>query len=133
MLCGDMLGEGATRVVFEYEPDRNLVIKFETGISTAYQNVAEHLTWQAVKETPWARWFAPVVKISPCGNVLLMHRTTPILRRDQLPRRLPSFFADVKSENFGRLLDGPVVAHDYGHVGLLVAGLATTRLVKAAW
>lgn len=44
---------------------------------------------------------------------------------------MPSFFSDLKYQNFG-VLDGHLVAHDYGYSNILSQGL-TKRMRKAVW
>lgn len=44
---------------------------------------------------------------------------------------MPSFFSDLKYQNFG-MLEGQVVAHDYGYSNLISMG-ATSRMRKANW
>lgn len=130
LLVGDRLGEGIDREVFEMatDPDGH-VLKFETGAGR-FQNVAEWQVWDHVQHTPLARWFAPITHISPCGTVLIQRRTRAG-RPDEMPERIPSFFTDVKLDNWG-MLDGQPVCHDYGHHLLLERGM-TKRMRKVVW
>ena len=130
LFCGKSLGEGISRQVFaccNQKPDA--VIKFETD-AHSFQNVMEHEVWTEVRHTEHAKWFSPVLDISPNGVILLMRRTKP-LTRDQLPERMPSFFTDLGMTNFG-LLDGQIVCHDYGLNLLMSMGLSK-RMRKADW
>lgn len=126
---GRRLAGGRDREVWEWMPDRRLVAKVETGAG-AFQNVLEHEVWQRVKDTKWARWFAPVHAIAPGGVLLLMRRTVPAAGAD-FPHKVPRFFTDMKRANWGRL-DGQVVCHDYG-VNLLMEEGMTSKLRVAKW
>lgn len=131
LVCGKKLGRGIGRTVYEYKPDPSLAIKIEDRASS-FQNIAELEVWNAVAHTPWAKWFAPVVQISGAGTVLLMRRTSP-LREKELPNRVPAFFTDLKRTNFG-ILDGRLVAHDYGTFPAVMLGAALNgKTRKAAW
>lgn len=111
LVCGKKLGEGAYRTVYDFAPDQSLVIKVEDG-SHSFHNVTEHLIWNELQYTKWAKWFAPVVSISPCGCYLLMKKTEPLSKK-QYPKMLPKFLTDRKYPNYGRL-KGKFVCHDYG-------------------
>ncbi len=126
LFCGKRLGNGMSREVFAFKHQKpTAVIKFETD-DQAFQDVME----QEVRDTEFAKWFAPVLDISPNGAILLMRRTNPITVA-QLPERMPSFFTDLGMPNFG-LLEGNVVCHDYG-LNLLIARGLSKRMRKVDW
>lgn len=126
---GDCLASGRDRVVYEWLPDPKLVAKIELR-SRSFQNVIEAETWDRIKETKWARWFAPVASISPAGTMLLMRRTSAATR-DDFPKKIPAFFTDTKLENWGRL-NGQLVCHDYG-IHLLMERGMTNDMRCAKW
>lgn len=128
-LCGDLLGEGIHRKVFECKIDPTLVVKVETDeVHRSFANVMEHKNWSENElYKPVARWLAPVVSISPCGFVMLQKRVTP-LREGEYPEKLPSFLTDIKPANFG-LFEGRVVACDYSFLITTIS----ERLKKAFW
>jgi hypothetical protein len=128
-LCGDKLGQGIGREVFECSLNKDLVIKIESG-SGSFQNVVEWETWEEVRETVHAKWFAPCVGISPCGIVLVQKRTQPMSKRSY-PKEMPNFLADFKYTNYGKY-KGHVVAHDYGRHMLMTNGL-TKRMRPVNW
>lgn len=131
LTTGREVGSGVARRVFAYHPDPSLVLKVEDGAGD-FQNVAEWHVWQAVKDTKWAKWFAPVHSISANGALLLMKRTEPAGLSDY-PARLPVFMTDIKRSNFG-MLDGQLVAHDYGTVPLVMLGTGmSARTRKVEW
>lgn len=111
------LGEGMSRTVRACTLDASLVLKFERDVGV-FQNVKEWHVWSEARHNErLSQWFAPCVRISPCGFVLAMKRTEP-LPREQLPERIPSCFTDTKVDNWG-LYEGRPVCHDYGTALLL--------------
>lgn len=134
LIVGEQLGAGAARTVYAHALDPRLVVKVEDGRGS-FQNVIEWQTWEDVKETDFAKWFAPCVAISPCGGILVQRRTTPAQTH---PEKIPAFFTDTKLANFGMLIPlhgkkgGQFVAHDYG-VSLLNQYGLTKRMRKANW
>lgn len=125
--CGKKLGGGIGRHVFVYDLNPRFVIKVE---DSGFQNVIEWEMWQTVKETPYAKWFAPCRSISPLGTVLLMDRTLPAPRK-AYPRRMPVFLGDYKYSNYG-LLNDRLVCHDYGSSIIASNGLGKA-MRKANW
>lgn len=109
--------------VFEYALNPDWVVKVSES-SRDFQNVMEWETWRYAVGRPAEKWLAPCHHISFSGSILIQSRTTPLKK---LPKRLPDFFTDLKAENFG-LLDGRVVAHDYGLSRLLPDGLETRKM-----
>jgi hypothetical protein len=125
----EQLGIGRDRRVFANELLPDCVIKLEDGYR-AFQNVIEWDTWDRVKGTKWACWFAPCVWISQCGAVLVMKRTTPA-RQHEYPERVPMFLTDLKRANYG-LLGKRLVCHDYGTNMAYEHGL-NDRMRRADW
>jgi hypothetical protein len=129
LLTGELLGSGVARKVYACELFPDCVVKVEDGAGS-YQNVLEWEIWKAVKDTKFARWFAPCRYIGPSGIILIMERTQPA-QREQFPDKVPAFLTDLKRQNFG-MLNGRLVAHDYGLNLLLEHGM-TSRLRRAQW
>lgn len=128
MICGKKLGSGIARTVYENNFDKTgVVVKIE-DVTQSFQNVIEWETWQRVKDTEFARWFAPCVGISPCGIVLVMARTMPATK---FPDKLPVYLTDTKRTNYG-IYKGRLVCHDYGTHLLMERGM-TKRMRKANW
>ncbi len=125
--CGKRIGNGIGRTVFVYDLNPQFVVKVE---QSGFQNVVESEIWNAVKDTPYAKWFAPVRHISGLGTMLLMDRTLPAPRRSY-PSRMPVFLGDYKFSNYG-LLRGRLVCHDYGSSIIASNGLSE-RMRKADW
>lgn len=126
----EKVGWGSAREVYKMRaPQDDCVVKLESK-SYSFQNVREWNVWETVKETKFAKWFAPCVSISPNGSVLIQRKTTPV-PSDMWPEKVPCFLTDLKRANFG-MYEGRLVCHDYG-LHLLMENGMTTRLKKANW
>lgn len=119
---GKLIGEGASRWVFDY--DKDTVLKIEKGDWMA--NVIEYDTWIAVEGTKWEKWFCPCVDISENGRMLWMKKASKLYHQ---PKVLPSFFADVNMTNLGEYR-GHVVAVDYSINTLIKEGLKKGKLIN---
>lgn len=129
LLCGEKLGSGIHRDVFECKIRPDLVVKVEKGDYRYFANVLEMRFWcdnQYAKDI--AKWLAPCEFLSPDGRLLLQKRAQPIISGSQLPKQIPAFLTDLKKENFG-LLDGRVVCVDYALNNVTVS----TRMRKPYW
>jgi hypothetical protein len=134
LLCGELLGAGASRHVYTYVPNpTDTVIKVEME-RRWFQNVKEWMVWEAVRHVDHARpWFAPAIRISEFGVFMLQERTRPVTLaelRKELPR-VPAFFTDLKVGNWGRV-GKRIVCHDYGTCLTVENGL-TRRMKRADW
>lgn len=131
MLFGEYQGHGSHRAIFHHATHDDLIVKVENS-ARSFCNITEYHVWEAVKDIPAvARWLAPVVAISPNGQVLLMKRCEEATAASRLPSRVPAWLADLKAENWG-FLDGRPVCFDYGH-NWLIERAATARLKRAKW
>ncbi len=130
-MCGKWLGGGIGRGVYVLGIDESVVIKVETA-NHSFQNIMEWEVWEALEldETDAMDWFAPCHYISPCGTILIQARTKP-MDKSQAPKKLPSYFTDVKYQNFG-WYDGRIVAHDYGYHNFVSLG-SKCKLRRADW
>lgn len=129
MLLGDAMGYGTFRHIYNHATDPDVVVKLENG-AQSFHNVTEWQVWQSVKDTEFAKWFAPVKHISASGTVLIMQRAQPVTVKD-LPKKVPAFFTDLKAENWGRI-GNRFVCVDYGLHLLHEYGM-TKRLRAARW
>lgn len=128
LFCGDLLGEGIHRKVFEHRFDQTVVIKCEQSHST-FANVREWKLWDECRDyKPVADWLAPCIDISPMGTILLQRRVVPFSRRDPLPEKIPDWVLDVKPQNWGWLDNRPVV-HDYTNMRTTI----NKKLVVPDW
>jgi len=131
LLCGSEIGRGMTRHVFECRLRPELVVKVERGDRSHFQNILEWHVWSRVAGTAYEQWFAPVEHLSHEGRLLLMWKTEP-LRADELPKKMPAFFTDLKARNFG-VLQGRVVCHDYGSTLLNEVGMTKRMQTVTSW
>lgn len=111
MLCGEHIGSGSYRAVFDCRVIKRSVIKVVWGQNTNC-NMLEWNVWQAVKDTEWAKWFAPCYYISPGGHYLIQAKTKPIKPGQKLPKQMPGLFTDFHTGNFG-YIGKRLVCHDY--------------------
>lgn len=118
-LCGNFIGEGFSRCVFDHATDINLVVKIATTSQGVRSNCSEFEIWDEVKGLKgnllWVKdWLAPVEYISENGNVLIMHKTFQKPNKKN-PTEVPKFLLDVKENNFG-WIGNKYVCHDYGFI-----------------
>jgi hypothetical protein len=127
LLCNNQIGKGMSRDVYDSKLLLDSVVKIE-DYSGQFQNIIEWETWQRVKDTDYAKWFAPCEWISPNGSVLIQKKTQ---QAHKYPDKMPVFFCDFKRTNYG-MHNGKFVCHDYG-TNLLFENGMTKRLRKADW
>lgn len=126
------MGWGENRQVWLMSHRDDLVAKLEKPGNKRFQNAAEWLVWQGVKDFPHAaKWFAPCEWIGNGGAVLFMKRTMPA-QPSQFPKKIPNYFTDMKRTNFG-MLDGRFVCHDYGLLLRFIDAGLTSGMRKADW
>lgn len=116
MLCGDKIGSGAYRDVYECKLRPEFVVKVEQECSNGYRtfhNVMEMQFWDDNQHyNAVAKWLSPCEFLSPDGHILLMKRAKPLNSWKDIPKSLPSFITDIKETNFG-ILNGKIVLVDY--------------------
>lgn len=128
---GDFIGKGQYRTVFDWKMRDNTIVKFcHEGDCQANWN--EYSVWQEMKDTAHAKWFCPAIDISPCGRFLLMEKARAITKEDKLPRKLPNFFTDIHTGNFG-YLGNRLVCTDYQFIGRALDLAFTTNMREANW
>jgi hypothetical protein len=114
LFCGNLLGQGIHRSVFECKLRDDLVVKVEKQDPLRnFSNIFEMQLWddnQYCKEI--AKWLAPCEFLSPDGRVLLQKKCSPVPYDYKLPLNMPTFLTDLKRENFG-ILNGNLVCVDY--------------------
>lgn len=130
LLCGNKIGSGIHRDVFECRLRPDLVVKVEIVETWRYfANVHEMKFWNDNEyRKDITKWLAPCEYLSPDGRILLQRRVDPIGSKTRLPDKLPAFLTDVKKDNYG-LLDGRLVCFDYA----LSIPNPSTRLKKVDW
>ena len=136
LLCGEKIGYGMSRTVFECPLLPGYVVKVEKS-PRMFQNVIEFETWEIVKFSAAARWFAECKWISPNGKILIQEKTRPPAPSEFL-EKVPVWFTDLKRENWGMASTNKegkqyLVCHDYGTSLMLQNGTTTKRMQKANW
>jgi hypothetical protein len=130
LLCGDKLGEGSFRTVYECRLRPDLVVKVSNP--SAWRdphNTLEAQFWADYKyHKVIGKWLAPIHFVSPDTRIILMERAMSFFDTE-LPVKVPACFQDVKPSNFGRLSDGRIVCVDYA----LTRGSAPANLVAHGW
>lgn len=133
LFCGDLIGSGIHRKVFECKIRDDLVVKVEDNEPKyawrAFANAYEMRFWedhQHYKRV--ADWLAPCEWMSPDGLVLLQKRVSVLPLDYELPPQMPSFLPDIKRENYG-LYEGRLVCVDYSGA---IAN-PSVRLRKVNW
>jgi len=115
LLCGDKIGSGIHRDVFECKLRPELVVKVEKNDDYRYfANVKEMNFWCDNQHyLPVAKWLAPCEYMSPDGFILLQKRCEPLPQNYSFNAvKMPRFLTDLKPDNFG-FLDGNSVCVDY--------------------
>lgn len=130
-MLGKKIGNGVHRHVYDYNLEKNYVIKLEVGSSSA--NITEYLLWDEIQgfkgDLAWVKeWFAPVKWISPNGKILVMEKTEEKPGKER-PRKVPSFFSDLKYDNWG-WIGNKFVCHDYGFINRFIKYEKRFRTIK---
>jgi len=129
LLCGEKLGSGIHRDVFDCTLRPDLVVKVEKSDFRYFANVLEMRFWCDNKHAKnISKWLAPCEYLSPDGRILLQRKAQSIVSESQLPKQLPAFLTDLKMSNFG-IIDSRVVCLDYA----LNVTTASARMRRADW
>lgn len=131
LLCGNLLGGGIHRKVFECRLRPDLVVKVEDDGSEwrNFSNVKEYAFWSDHQDyAAVSKWLAPCEYLSPDGRISLQRRVRIAGPTDVMPEKLPGFLTDLKRTNFG-WLDGRLVCVDYAWT----VPSPKVREVKAEW
>lgn len=116
MLCGDLINEGCSRVVYECDYDKSCVVKIHKNVDRLpSDNILEWELWQMVKymDSDIRKWFAPCLKISENGRILIQKRTKPLTNKQwESLDKVPTYLSDIKRSNFG-MYKGSICMHDY--------------------
>jgi len=134
LFCGKLLGQGIDRKTFVLATDPAFVVKVEEDERRLrFQNILEWQVWCAATDVgkEATQWLAPCVHLSPDGRILIQRRTQPLIL-DKRPKKMPVWLSDFKADNYG-MLDGRVVAHDYGLNMPLLYGLYSKAKRIANW
>lgn len=121
MLLGEFVGEGTTRRVHRVFYNSTLVIKIADSSAGRRANFAEFEVWEALRNTPQAKYLAQAHAISAYGAALVMEYVP-----DCSPGSysVPRFLNDIKLSNFGDR-KGQIVCRDYALHSLAELGAVT--------
>ena len=113
LVLGKYIGSGCYRDVYQHSTNKDWVVKLMND-AEANSNLLEFEIWQTVKDTPWAKWFAPCPWCSDNGKALIQEKVEPITKENiyLIPDKIPYFFTDLKPTNFG-FIGKQLVCHDY--------------------
>lgn len=89
-ICGQFIGAGQYRSVFEYNLDDRYVVKIEPRNTLC--NIVEYQLWYEIEylrnDMAWVKdWFAPVRWISPNGKILVMQKTHNLPGKKKNPEK----------------------------------------------
>ena len=59
LLVGDKISDGSARSVYQCKLRPDLVVKIE-NVARSFQNIEEFNTWEMVRDTDYAKWFAEI-------------------------------------------------------------------------
>lgn len=130
LFCGEELNRGCTRVVYTFLPDSRYVVKIAK--QSPFTNVLE---WEIYNEADWENkkikeFLAPCLLISDNGKILIQRRVRHKKRITSYPEKVPHFFTDCKTTNYG-WIGKRFVCCDYGNFSL-IRGMRTIDK-KADW
>lgn len=131
MLCGDFVGEGQSRIVFDCPLKKGWVTKI-VKFPDCFDNILESELWHSVCDQPEvAKWLAPAGWISGNGRVMLQKKVVPIseTNKKKIPAKIPAFLSDVKFANFG-FLGKQLVSVDYAFSVSICASAALNGKMK---
>ncbi|BES63112.1 hypothetical protein [Dysgonomonas capnocytophagoides] len=116
MLCGNLIGEGCSRIVYQCDYDESCVVKIHKKVDRLpSDNILEWELWQMVKDmtNDVPKWFAPCVRISENGRVLIQKKTAPLTDNQWYNlKETPTYLSDIKRSNLG-IYKGHICTHDY--------------------
>jgi hypothetical protein len=126
---GTYIGKGYSRYVFDYKLNKREVLKID--FYNRGSNFMEWEVWNTVKDTKFAKWFAPCSYCSSDGKLLIQTKVKEFKTFDKLPKQIPAFFHDNRIDNWG-MLKGKPVCFDYALTRLLKTGL-TSEMQEVSW
>lgn len=126
-ILGEFIGSGCFREVYQHPHYKDYVVKIETG--NTRENCLEWDVWRSVQFTENAKWFAPCTYISDNGIILIQKKVKVLWDKPQskIPDKIPWFFTDIKSDNFG-WIGNQLVCHDYSFTaGMITSNVAASK------
>ncbi|HAH35126.1 MAG TPA: hypothetical protein DCL81_00790 [Algoriphagus sp.] len=129
-ICGELIGKGTYRDVYELKANPRYVVKIERDMSTGrFCNATEYVNWCDLRFWDFIEpWLCPCVRITETSQVLIQKRAKPIESIDQLPKEVPAIFTDLKRSNWG-ILNKRAVITDYPYL----RHVFTQKMRKPKW
>lgn len=102
---GEFLGNGNRRKVYKHNSNPDYVIKVLINSNDNHNNI-EWQNWNKLKNTEKAKWLAPCISLSDCGQYLVQQFGNVI---DYIPKNIPDW---IKVQRDYSLLRGQWVEID---------------------
>lgn len=129
ILIGKKLGSGCYRDVYLCRLDSSLVVKVERE-EKEFHNIKEWNIWDELKYSDIKKWFAECIDISNDGKILIQKRVY-FGRKEDLPKKIPTFFTDIQPANFG-FIKKQLTCCDYGST-IITKMFNDKKLKSADW
>lgn len=129
LLCGNFVGEGNSRIVFDCPLKPGWVTKIVKN-ADCHDNILEHELWVSVCNAPeLAKWLAPAGWLSANGRVMLQRKVARVTdsNKKKIPEKIPAFLTDVKFDNFG-FIGNQFVSVDYAFSVSICANALKTKM-----
>ena len=136
-LCGDYIGEGLHRIVYDCRLKPGYVVKIEKSRETL-QNFREFFLWESIMYQPEVKkWFADCYEITTGGGVLIQKKVAKITDKNShlIPDKIPAYLTDMKEANYG-FIGKQFVCCDYAFsadIALSAIASTTKKMVKFKW
>ena len=114
LLCGDFVGEGNSRIVYDCPIYPGYVTKISKDADN-HDNIMEYEMWCSVAHQPkMNKWFADVKWLSGNGRVMIQKKAIHINDKNKknIPTKVPAFLSDMKFDNYG-FIGKQFVCFDY--------------------
>lgn len=132
-LCGQQLGFGCYRDVYELKQNSQYVVKIQRDASDGmFANVTEWRNW--INNERWdflSNYLAPCLLITNNGRVLIQKRVT-FKSKELYPQYVPVMFTDLKISNFGWIKD-KFVCCDYAYIPLAFVQKGKSKMQQVKW
>lgn len=119
-ICGELIGTGAYRDVYIFKGDDDYVVKVERDMSNGnFANICEWRNY--INNKDWnflGKYLAECTHINQTGEILIQER---VYHKDKTlyPKKIPKYFTDLKTTNFGWTKKGKFVSCDYSFFVML--------------
>jgi hypothetical protein len=130
-LRGQYKGHGSARSVYQCKMHPGFVVKYQHN--GRFDNVIENEIWESLCMADWwSKWLAECVFISKTGKILVQEKVLLKESKKDYPKKIPTFFTDIKIENYGFVGD-QLKCCDYAYVLQRLTGCMNKKMRRAAW